>query len=62
VRSNRSFSAPAESLTAELQWLCDNGAHLLQGFYLARPAANPVRTLVLPEEVAAGADRGRMME
>jgi len=46
----------------ELQWPCDNGAHLLQGFYLARPAANPVRTLVLPEEVAAGADRGRMME
>lgn len=31
----------------EFQWLRDNGAHLLQGFYLARPAAIPATAVVL---------------
>jgi EAL domain-containing protein (putative c-di-GMP-specific phosphodiesterase class I) len=31
----------------EFQWLRDNGAHLLQGFYLARPAADPLRIVSL---------------
>jgi EAL domain-containing protein (putative c-di-GMP-specific phosphodiesterase class I) len=29
----------------ELKWLRDNGAHLLQGFYLARPAEVPITNL-----------------
>jgi EAL domain-containing protein (putative c-di-GMP-specific phosphodiesterase class I) len=32
----------------EFRWLRDNGAHLLQGFYLARPAANPAPAVTLP--------------
>jgi EAL domain-containing protein (putative c-di-GMP-specific phosphodiesterase class I) len=31
----------------EFQWLRDNGAHLLQGFYLARPAATPASAVTL---------------
>jgi EAL domain-containing protein (putative c-di-GMP-specific phosphodiesterase class I) len=30
----------------ELQWLRDNGAHLLQGFYIARPADVPIEQIV----------------
>jgi EAL domain-containing protein (putative c-di-GMP-specific phosphodiesterase class I) len=33
---------------AEYRWLRDNGAHLLQGFYLARPAAVPASVVTLP--------------
>jgi EAL domain-containing protein (putative c-di-GMP-specific phosphodiesterase class I) len=32
----------------ELRWLRDNGAHLLQGFYLGRPAAVPASVVSLP--------------
>ncbi len=31
----------------ELRWLRDNGAHLLQGFYLARPSAVPASAITL---------------
>ncbi len=33
---------------SEFKWLRDNGANLLQGFYLARPAAEPVKAITLP--------------
>jgi EAL domain-containing protein (putative c-di-GMP-specific phosphodiesterase class I) len=32
----------------EFAWLRDNGAHLIQGFYLARPAAIPATAVALP--------------
>ena len=32
----------------ELRWLQGNGAQLLQGFYLARPAAEPLRAITPP--------------
>jgi len=32
---------------AEFDWLRDNGAHLLQGFYLAKPAAEPAQRIEL---------------
>lgn len=33
---------------AEYHWLRDHGAHLWQGFYFARPAAVPTRTIAVP--------------
>jgi EAL domain-containing protein (putative c-di-GMP-specific phosphodiesterase class I) len=33
---------------AEYRWMRDNGAHLLQGFYLARPDAVPASVVTLP--------------
>jgi len=35
----------------EFAWLRQNGAHLLQGFYLARPAAVPAARVQLPDRV-----------
>ena len=38
----------------ELHWLQNNGAQLLQGFYLARPAEMPVREIVVSAVDVAG--------
>jgi EAL domain-containing protein (putative c-di-GMP-specific phosphodiesterase class I) len=32
----------------EFHWLRENGANLIQGFYLARPSAVPVSAVSLP--------------
>lgn len=45
---NMTVIAEGIETAGEFRWLHDNGAHLIQGFYLARPAAIPASAVTLP--------------